>query len=272
MRYETDGNESGPLLLCVPGMMGGPEDFRNLKESWLSKFHVIILDPHAARRDLGFKKVTLDAVQEFDVDVTGTADAMVDIIKKLGRTDAFMVGVSLGGKMVIDFMIRHPKHFAGGLVTDIGPASFGESELYQYVDRSVMETNMNLAWPEMKADLAKRITERNLRSLIQTQISYPTQKPPAQWRLGMQNFREMLNAQSADDQLEGMKKVDAEISSAGKYLHVLKAERLSAITQGTLASMQELKCLKITPVSDCTHFLHISHKALVQEKVLELLH
>lgn len=271
MRYEVEGNQSGPLLLCIPGMMGGPEDFRNLKETWLPHFAVVTLDPHASRRDLGLKQVTLDAVQEFDVDVVGTADSMVEIIKHLGRDRAFMVGVSLGGKMVYDFMIRHPKYFAGGLVTDIGPGSFAESELYHYVDRSVMDTNMALPWPEMKADLARRITERNLRSLIQTQIFYPNQKPPAQWRLGMQNFREMLNAQSADDQLEGVQKVDAELASRGCYLKVLKAARLSAITEGTLEPMQKLKCLQITPVEDCTHFLHISHKALVQEKVLELL-
>jgi|GEM_PF-1148377 len=271
MRYEASGKENGPLLLCIPGMMGGPEDFRNFLELWQQHFKVIVLDPHSSRRDLGLKQVTLDAVQEFDVDVVGTADSMVNIIKELGHEKAFTAGVSLGGKMVYDFMIRHPKHFAGGLVTDIGPASFAESELYHYVDKSVMDTDMSLAWPEMKADLAKRITERNLRSLIQTQIFYPTQKPPAQWRLGMKNFREMLAAQSADDQMEGIHRVDEQLAGQGSYLTVLKAERLSAITPSTLEPMVKLKCLKIEYIKDCSHFLHISHRNLVQEKVVELL-
>lgn len=270
MQFEVHGKEDGPLLLCVPGMMGGPEDFRNFLEAWKEKFLVVVLDPHAARRDGGFKNVTLEAVQQFDVDVTGVADLMVEGIKATGREKAFMVGISLGGKMVYDFMTRHPKYFAGGVVTDIGPASFAESELYHYVDRSVMETNLDLSWPDMKADLQKRITERNLRSLIQTQLFYPNQQPPAQWRLGMQNFREMLQAQSADDQFPALRKVDAELAAAGAYLHVLKAERLSAITPETLAPMQEMKCLKIVPVSDCSHFLHISHRQVLQDEVLKL--
>lgn len=253
-------------------MMGGPEDFRNFLEAWGKKFKIAILDPHATRRDLGLKQVTLGAVQEFDVDVVGTADSMVNVIKELGHTKAYTAGVSLGGKMIFDFMIRHPKYFAGGLVTDIGPVSFGESELYKYVDKSVMDTNMNLSWPEMKEDLKKRINERNLRSLIQTQIHYPTQQPPAQWRLGMKNFREMLQAQSADDQLEQLKTVDSVIASTGAKLRILKAERLSAITPEALAPMSQLKCLDIITVPDCTHFLHISHREMVVQKLLEMVH
>jgi hypothetical protein len=169
-------------------------------------------------------------------------------------------------------MIRHPKCFAGGLVTDIGPVSFADSDLYKYVDDSVMETNMDLPWPEMKADLQKRITERNLRSLIQTQIYYPEKQPPAQWRLGMQNFREMLQAQSADDQLEQLKTVDAVIAENGAKLRILKAERLSAITPQALTLMKDLRCLEVLPVSDCTHFLHISHRDTVVQKLLEIVH
>lgn len=272
MRYELTGKEDGPLLLCIPGMMGGPEDFRNFRDAWGEKFRIAILDPHASRRDLGLKQVTLDAVQEFDVDVVGTADSMVKIIKELGHTKAYCAGVSLGGKMVYDFMIRHPKHFAGGLVTDIGPVSFAESELYKYVDKSVMETNMNLAWPEMKEDLRNRITERNLRSLIQTQIFYPNQQPPAQWRLGMKNFREMLQAQSADDQLDALQKVDAQIADTGARLRILKAARLSAITPDAIEPMRKLQCLEIIEIPDCTHFLHISHRELVVQKLLDILH
>ena len=272
MKYELTGNSNGPALLCVPGLLGGIEDFASMKEAWQQHFHVIALDPNAERREsAGVKGLTADDLREVNLDINKTADVMRDILEANGKKKAFLVGVSLGGKMVFDFIIRYPEYFAGGVVTDVGPTPVTNTDLFHYVNNAVLGTNLDLPWPELKKDLAQRIPERALRSLIQTQIYYPNKVPPADWRPGMMNFQQMLDDQSANDQLSGMRKVDSIIAKNGARLIVLKAATASAISKDALSEIKQFQSVVIDPIPDSNHFIHITHRQLIQDKVLGLI-
>lgn len=269
MEYQILGNPSAPTLICVPGLLGGPEDFASLIKGLEDKFRIVMLDPNFERRTMGFKQVSLEAMQEFDMDVDQSASSIVQVLDELKQERGWMIGVSLGGKIIYDFITKYPERFAGGIMTDMGPGSFQESDLFKFVDSSVMNTNLNLSWPEMKKDLQERVPERHIRSLIQTQLFYPNGQAPATWRVGMKNFRSMLHEQAIDDQFAGMMKVDPILVKNNAKIHVMLASRMSAITPDCKSKIADVKSIVLHTVPDSNHFLHISHKEFIQGKILD---
>lgn len=269
MLYQEFGDRRNPALVCVPGLLGGAEDFRGMIPAWKDHFHVCILDPNIERRDEGLSGLTAEMMREISYD--STSAEVLRVLREQGHSRGYLAGVSLGGKVVYDFASRYPEAFLGGAITDVGPGSFEDSELYRFVDRVVGETRLELPWEDLKRELKCRVADRNLRSLIQSQIAYPERKPPAIWKTGMKGFRAMLRRQGIDDQLETFLAVDPALAARGAYLRVLQASSLSGISAGTLAQMRKMRSIRLFPVHDSGHFLHISHKREVESLVLSML-
>jgi hypothetical protein len=73
-----------------------------------------------------------------------------------------------------------------------------------------------------------------------------------------------------DEQFAAIMKVDEQLVAQQSYVHVLKAGYLSAIDSLSLAEMQKLKSVKIYPLDDSSHFIHITHKQEVQKLLRQL--
>ncbi|MFN7904886.1 MAG: alpha/beta hydrolase [Pseudobdellovibrionaceae bacterium] len=269
MQFEVFGNKTNPALVCVPGLLGGPEDFRAMTEVFEKDYYIMIMDPNSERRKLGLSNLTQEVMQE--VSFNSSANDIADALKDTNINQAYLLGVSLGGKIVYDFAIKFPELFLGGVITDVGPGSFEDSELYRFVDKIVQETNLNLTWPELKIDLQNRIADRSMRSLIQTQITYPNQKPPGNWKTAMKNFRKMLHRQNIDDQFEGLKAVDCRLIKQGSTIDVLQSQYYSGISLSSVPKIQLLKSIRLHSISNSSHFIHITHKPVIQDLVAKML-
>lgn len=270
MQFEILGQDKGPVLVLVPGLMGGPEDFRNMIPVWETQATIIIPDPNAARREQGLSQLTSESMQEISFD-SSAEDIHRILIERVPNRSYFFVGISLGGKIVYDYAIRFPNFFCGGVITDVGPESFEESELFKFVTNLVNQIDLTLPWPEMKKDLQKRIPDKNLRTLIQTQIFYPERRPPAIWKTGMKNFKKMLQRQAIDNQLEGIMSICDQLVLEKNFIQVLHADQISGISHETVKKMQELKCFRIQTMTDSSHFLHVTHRSEITRLVLEML-
>jgi len=268
MHFREYGLKEGPLLVCVPGLLGGPDDFAHMLDSWGQKFKIAVIDPHHERREQGINNLSAQVVQE--ISFNSTSDEIAQVIQRLGSKAAYLVGISLGGKIVYDFAHKYPSLFAGGVISDVGPAPFESSDLYKFIDTTVAAIDLNLPWPELKQKLQVDIPERNLRILIQSQISYPEQTPPGIWKIGMRNFRTMLERQAIADQFEALYKVDNQLISQKSILHVLHAARLSGIASDSLPNIRKLKSIQLHFVPDASHFLHVTHKDTISNLVLQL--
>jgi pimeloyl-ACP methyl ester carboxylesterase len=268
LKFTRFGNPKGPMLVCVPGLLGGPEDFTNIIPPLFEKFQILIVNPIAHARESGLKNLSADVLSEVSYDSTST-DIFENLQREFKSEAYYFMGISLGGKVVYDFAIRYPQAFRGGLITDVGLSSFESSPLFKFVLTTVEGIDLSMPWPEMKAFLRKNIPENNLRVLIQTQVSYPDAKPPAKWKVGMQNFKELLQGHAIDEQHEDYLKVDAVLAKNGSIIHVLKAETLSGICPEGFDQMQDLKSIKFHNYADTAHFLHITHKEQIQEIILK---
>lgn len=264
MDFNSFGSSHLPTLVCIPGLLGGPEDFEAMLPGWSNRFHVMVLKPE--HRNLGLN-VSEKVMKE--VSFNSSAEDIRDLLLKNNISQATLVGISLGGKVIYDFAMKFPAMFKAGIITDVGPGSFEESDLFQFVDQFVRNAPLHLPWQELKKHLADNIHDRSLKTLIQTQIFYPEKKPPAVWKTGMQNFSNMLQRQSIDNQIESLKKSDAALASQDRYFYILRASSYSGIGQTSLEAMRQMKSIRMIDVPSSTHFLHISHKDAVEEAVLK---
>lgn len=271
MHYDESGDFSKPALVCVPGLFGGPSDFAPMRAAWDRAFHVITLDPDRDRRKSATANIPVRESEELFV---STADAIRDILAARGKTEAFVVGVSLGSKVVFDFAIKHPALFAGGLSMDVGCGPFEETDLYRFIDGMVDHLDLSIPFPEMKKVLAARIPDRNLRTMIQTQLFYPEGKPPARWKSGMRHLgavlSETMKKQGIDAQFDGLARVDAALAARGKYIQVLRATNISAIDAAAIPRMNAFACVRMETVEGASHFLHVTHQELVTASVLRM--
>jgi pimeloyl-ACP methyl ester carboxylesterase len=263
------GNKQGPVLVCVPGLLGGAEDFRDIIDPLLESFHVLIFDPNAGRRQFGLSGLTVEVMQEIQFDYS--ADEIAKELSLYTDKPIYLCGISLGGKIVYDFVHKYPNLFKAAVVTDVGPGSFADSELFKFVEGLVLNLNLQQDWSSLKKDLRERIPEPSLRSLIQTQLFYPTKQPPAAWKVGMKHFRALLQRQSMDEQFESLSRVDESVSRGGAAIHILRAGLLSAIDPVAFEKMKSMKMMKIYPLEGASHFIHITHKEQVQKLLLQLI-
>lgn len=265
MSYRPSGNEQGPLLIAIPGLLGRGEDFRAILADLEKKYFILILDPNQDR-----KLSELTAAVMHEVSYSSTSSDIKKAMDALGRDKAYVTGLSMGGKIVYDFAMKYPAHFLGGVVTDVGPGSFEGTDLFKFIDKIVTETDMNLPWDEMKLDLKKRIPDRSMRTLIQTQLHYPDQKPPAVWKTAMANFKSMLQRQSIDEQMSGVIAVDAQLAKQKTFIHVFHASYFSGIEHSVYEQMKTLKSMRIIDVPESSHFVHITHKDLIVDCLMNI--
>jgi pimeloyl-ACP methyl ester carboxylesterase len=157
------GNNKGPILVCVPGLLGGAEDFRGIIEPLLETFHILVFDPNAGRRQFGLNGLTVEVMQEIQFDYT--ADEIASALKNFTTEPILMCGISLGGKIVYDFAHKFPHLFKGAVITDVSPGSFATSELFRFVEDLVVNLNVHQLWPDLKKELRERIPDSSKRSL-----------------------------------------------------------------------------------------------------------
>jgi pimeloyl-ACP methyl ester carboxylesterase len=271
--YEELGSRENPTLVCIPGLLGGPIDFSVMTPVWKEKAHFIVLDPDRNR----FQGPTAALSHEEMTEglYNSSSEDIVEILDHLGIKSAFLVGISLGSKIVYDFAVKNKERFLGGVSIDVGPGPFEETALHRFVDEFVIKLDLNIPFEEMKVLLNERIPDRNLRSMIRTQLYYPNRKPPAIWRSGMKHFGEMLGQSLKEgdiqDQFAGLEAIDGYLASHKRYIYVLHAETISAINADTLPRLKAFKSVKFTSVPNTSHFLHVTHKEVVIEEVLKML-
>lgn len=268
-QYKEFGDRKNPTLVCVPGLLGGPENFVAMVPPFMEQYHIIIFDPNVQKEPVaGMSAEDLHHMRELSYNST-SAD-IAEALDEVGKEEAYLFGLSLGGKVVYDFAIRYPERVAGCIITDVGPGPFNKTDLYVFVETMVNDIQLTMPWPELKKIMAEMIPERNLRSMIQSQIHYPGGQPPGVWKTGMQSFPELLSRQKIDDQFEGLESVDEKLYREGRIIHVMQAEHLSGINADSLDRLKALKSIRLYPLMETTHFLHITHKDHILDYVAKL--
>jgi pimeloyl-ACP methyl ester carboxylesterase len=274
LTFEIAGPTTNPLLLCIHGLLGGPENFYRMLEKWRDRYCPIIVDLHAHMRKEGLIDISAGNLAELTYD--GAVDEILGYLERTfpGR-QCYFAGLSLGGKLCYEFAGRSPETFAGAVITDVGPGTVSDSALYEFVSETIPSLNLNQPWPELKSQIAEKISDRNLRVMLQTQLHYPVKGGPAVWRAGMAGLKDIMDQQSITDQWKWVRRFaeyrqDHPDARARKFI-VFKASNMSAISEAQMTRMSDFEFIEFRPVTCHTHFIHVTHHLQIEDAVLSLL-
>jgi hypothetical protein len=156
-------------------------------------------------------------------------------------------------------------------VSDVAPTSCIDSDLYRTVDHVVTKTDLTLPWTELKERLKSAIPDRSLRSLVQSQITYPGGNPPGIWKTGMRGLRTLLMRNSIDDQSEAFSKMNNQLLKERRLITILHSSHMSGITGNGLNRVKdEWSSLKIVEIKNAAHFLHVTHKTELRAALMDV--
>jgi pimeloyl-ACP methyl ester carboxylesterase len=267
---EEKGNSAAPLLVCIPGMIGGPSDFRSILEGLDDKFRILLVDINAERREAGLKNLSEESVEA--VDYQGSArEIHAYLSEKHPGKGAYFIGLSIGGKVVYHFATDYPKLFKGSVVTDITPGRMEHTELYGTVITAVKNLNLKQPWAALKEELNATIEDKNFRILIKSQLHYPQDPSEARWRNGMWGLEELLKRNTSDELWTSLETVSDQLMNQGSRMIVLKALKMSGLGSEDLERLRKFPFVSITMVENSTHFIHINRTDALQKALLELL-
>jgi len=255
--FNIDGNPRGPLLVCVHGLMGGPEDFNEICVPLKEHFQVAVVDMNAQTKDRNLLS---------KVDHDNSARDIADFLKKeFAQQKPYFLGISFGGKVIYDYIEHSSDNFAGAVITDAGPGVIQKSDFYNFITVVLPSINKSLPWPKLRDELKEKVPIRNLRSLIAQKLHYPNgPDQPAQWRSGLLELPELLVGQRIRDQWASVEKATAPIK-------VLVASENSLIASDDLAKMESSAHFVLKKIPNSTHFLHVSHHDDIRRACLEFL-
>ncbi|MBS1984863.1 MAG: alpha/beta fold hydrolase [Bdellovibrionales bacterium] len=255
------GNPQLPPLVCLHGMLGGPENFKNMMGAWDKEFCTVLIDLHPQNRESGLadSDKSLSRVHYDD-----SARELHECLTQLFPARPFyFLGVSLGGKVVLDFAMKYPELYAGGVVTDVGPGSLQGSGLYQFVAEVVPSLNLNQDWNKIKQEFRSKISENAIRVFIQTQVMYSHETQSGVWKPAVRGLNRLLTSQNIDKQWDQAHRLRA-------LTIVLKATQFSGIEDNDYARMLTMPVFKLEEVTGASHFIPVTHPQEIQRAVLEL--
>jgi pimeloyl-ACP methyl ester carboxylesterase len=236
--------------------MGSPEELRFVIEALETQAQVLLPDFHVDT-DLLADSYQDNAIRSFNYD--DGADAIAEQLQSSsGPRKAFFVGVSSGGKIVYDFMVRHPDLYGGSLLLDIGPAPFQDASFFQIFKNVIPKLQLDQPWAALKSQIRSLLPDRVAQVLLSSQIFYPDPLGPAQWRPGVFLIDQKLQSQRISDQLMHL----PEIADCARRAptRILVASQMSSLSPGMLDQLSNYPELRITRVPESSHFLHVTQR------------
>jgi pimeloyl-ACP methyl ester carboxylesterase len=258
-----EGDRSLPLLVCVPGMFGMPDNFRRLGEAWEGRCCLVLLDLSPSSKESGLKDAETSLSQ---MSYDNSAQEMHDyLMKEFPGRKFYFLGISLGGKIIFDFAAKFPQLYAGGVVTDIGLGALNETELYQFSMNTIPQLNLKQDWNGIKAELRAKVSVNTIRVFMMTQVEYKAEEGRGYWRKAVHGIQEFLDKQNIKDQWHLLPDLKTPTT-------ILKAESLSGISASDYERIKELpEIFHIDLVEGAAHFVHITHPHRVQNAVSRVL-
>lgn len=262
MRIKLLGNKYGPLLVCIHGLMGAADDFDSLIPEWEKHFHIVLLDLVSDYEEKGFR-VEHNGQEVVCFDTVGPQIAAY-LKNEFPGQSAYFTGVSLGGRVIYDIAAQEPKLVKGAVITDLGPSSIVDTELFKFLTTVVPALNLEQDWDGIKAEFAASLPDRRLRVLLQSQVVYDKQKKTGAWKDAIVGIQGAIEASVLHIPWEKLEKNAVEIT-------VLKATHICGITSEDLVKMKCLKSFTIKEIEGSNHFLHLSHTKEYLNTVLDLM-
>lgn len=113
--YQMTGQENGPKLVFLHGVMGFASNFRRIAKAFENEYQVLTYDQRGHGRS--FHPAIGYAPDDY-------ANDLLNIIDELGWEKIRLVGHSMGGRAAYHFAAKYPERLTQLVIEDIGPAMY----------------------------------------------------------------------------------------------------------------------------------------------------
>lgn len=269
IRFVRAGKESGPLVVCVHGILGHPDNFDAFVESWGRDYSLLI--PHLLDGDplkIGYSE---SFFSEDDLNPPETQtfryEAAAERITQALEHDfpgapVFLVGVSFGGKICFDIAARLGSRVCGICATDVGFGPLCEdSDLFKICIGKIPKLNLNQSWEFLRKEITASVPDRMMRLLIQNHIEYLDDPNQASWKSTSRGFYDLLRGNKFEQQWHLMDEIKCPIL-------IFRAARNSAINASDALRMAQKQNIEVFEVPDSNHFLHVHCAEIFGDRTL----
>lgn len=183
-------SESTPLVL-VHGLFGSLENLGMITRLLKDEFHIYSVDlPNHGRSS-----------HESDVSLHSMAEAMLTWMNDNGLAQADLVGHSLGGKVCMEFALRHPDRVNRLIVADIAPVAYPRRhddvfEAFRAVDLSEVKHRA-----DADKSMAPYVPLESTRSFLLNNLKKSTDTGAWYWRLNVEglerNYHKLIQGNTA---------------------------------------------------------------------------
>lgn len=264
MNSRRAGNESSPLLICVPGLMGDATDFDYFVPRWQDHFYVVlpVLNSHREAAAAGYTSMDENGQKRL---LYEQAPRLISefIRNEFAGRRAYFAGISLGGKITIEIAGTDPEIFAGAVVTDVGLGPLCQSEFFRFVAEVIPSINLQQSWPDLRRELTEKIPDKMLRMLVQSHIEFVDGPGSVgRWRTASLGFPELVRGTNLEDQWRLANRIQAPI-------RVLRATSASAIGDQDFARMQSLPQFSFQMIPGANHFIQAYQPEIFSQAVID---
>lgn len=255
IEFHKRGNPENPLLICLTGLLGTPNDFDNILEGFDKVFCILIpeVNPDASN----------DEIMNFHAH---SHKIYQELLNHYSGRSAYFIGLSVGAKTVFHFASDHPDMFLGAIVTDMSPGFIDKSELFNRLIGQDTRFNIEQDWKSIKKQIQEQFEDRNLQVLIKSLIRRPDPKVERfEWNKAMFGIEKAILNNCSEKLWSSLKEVSPLLTEKAAFFHLFRAEFMSGITDEDQNKIDSIPSFRTTFVPQASHFLHISHGKLLRE-------
>jgi 2-succinyl-6-hydroxy-2,4-cyclohexadiene-1-carboxylate synthase len=113
LNYTLFGDAGAPAVLFLHGFMGSSEDWREVTTALDNRFRCLVVDLPGHGASLGLSPE--------DYTFEGASRALLRLLDELGVGRPTIVGYSMGGRLALYLVLRHPERCAGLFLESASP-------------------------------------------------------------------------------------------------------------------------------------------------------
>ncbi len=123
--HTTLGNTSMPRIIFLHGFLGSGSDWMPIARELQENYCCVMIDLPGHGEALFHQTVNPDGFFE------QTVDALAELVRTIASPPCFLVGYSMGGRIALALLLRHPDLFAKAVIVSASPGLRTEKERIQ---------------------------------------------------------------------------------------------------------------------------------------------
>ena len=254
MHYRKSGK--GPFVIILHGLYGMSDNWIGIARQLSEKYTVIVPDIRNHGRSFHHPEHSYQAmVQDLE-----------NLIAELGIAQFILMGHSMGGKVAMQYALRHPEKLNGLIIVDIAPVNYSTEvshfAYHKHVLKSLMEVDPTRLVSRNEAFdlLSPMLPDEKLLNFLLKNLGADAEGK-LYWLL---NIPVLL--QSLPDMAGGFENSSNPESVSGFPVFFLKGEKSDYIISAYHQQiMQFFPAAEIIPVPNAGHWLHQENPEAVSD-------